>query len=101
MGMGALFGKNPETPTIAKPELLDDTKKADEMEKELYKLSLREYVEQSRILKQDIKKMYAVILGQCTDAMLNKLKALEDYKKFNDEADSARLLQEKDYIPVR
>ena len=92
--VGALFGKNPETPTVAKPDPLTENQKKDEMEKELYKLALREYVEQSRKLKQDVKKMYAVILGQCTEAMINKLKAIEDYEKFNDNADSARLLQE-------
>ena len=60
----------------------------------MYKLALREYVEQSRKQKQDTKKMYAVILGQCTDAMMNKLKALDDYDKINDEADCAKLLRE-------
>ena len=92
--MGALFGKNPEKPTITKPTPLTDKQKEDETEVELYKLALREYVEQSRKQRQDIKKMYAVVLGQCTDAMINKLKALDDYEDFNDEADCARLLRE-------
>ena len=92
--MGALFGKNPETPTIEKPKPLDDKQKTDETEVELYKLALREYVEQSRKQRQDIRKMYSVVLGQCTDAMLNKIRAIDDYEEFNDKADCARLLSE-------
>ena len=73
--VGALFERNPTMPSIAKPVPLTEQQKTDDTEKELYKLALREYVEQSRKMKQEVKKLYAVILGQCTDAMTNKLKA--------------------------
>ena len=52
--IGALFGKNPETPTISKPMPLTPAQKADETEVELYKLALREYIEQSCKQQQDI-----------------------------------------------
>ena len=89
-----MFGKNPETPMITKPTALTPAQKADETEVELYKFALWEYVEQSCKQKQDIKKMYAVILGQCTDAMMNKLKALDEYDEINDEANCTKLHRE-------
>ena len=92
--VGSLFGKNPKTPEVKKPTPLTELQKKDETEKELYKLALREYVEQSRKMKQEVKKIYGVILGQCTEAMVNKLKALDNFDDFNDKADSAELLTE-------
>ena len=61
---------------------------------ELHKLALREYIEQNCKQRQDIKKMYAVILGQYIDAMINKFKALDEYDEINNRANCARLLRE-------
>ena len=59
---------------------------------ELYKLTLKEYVEMSRKIKQETKKLYRVVLGQCTKVVINKLKALNEYEKMNNKEDCAKLL---------
>ena len=44
-------------------------------------------------MKNKIKKMYAVVYGQCTEAMTNKLKALDGYNDMHEKGDCAKLLQ--------
>ena len=90
--VGALFWKNPTNPTFAKPTALTEAQKKDKTELELYKLALKKYVEMSRKIRQETKKLYGVVLGQCTEAVINKLKALDKYEKMNDEEDCAKLL---------
>ena len=90
--LGTLFGRNPAMPMITKPVMIDEQKQ-DETEKGLFKLELYNYMETYRKIKQEVKKMYAIVLGQCMEVMINRLKANEDYKDMNDEGDCARLLQ--------
>ena len=40
--LGSLFGKTPNTPTLAKPKPLSDEEKDDETEVELHKFALKE-----------------------------------------------------------
>ena len=91
LDQGALFGKSPSQPTIEKPELVDKT---DTAEVELYKLELREYMDEKRKSAKDTKKMYAVILGQCTEALLSKIKANDDFEEMNDAANTVWLIGE-------
>ena len=89
--LGTLFGKSPAMPSVEKPTITDEQKK-DTAEVELHKLELKEYMEVKRKMAQEVKKMYAVIFGQCTEAMLNKVKASEDYEEMNDEGNAVWLL---------
>ena len=91
--LGLLFGKSPAMPTVKKPVLTEEAKK-DQSEVEMHRLKLKEYMEVKRKMVVEVKKMYAIILGQCTEAMLNKIKASRNYEEMNDEGNVIWLLTE-------
>ena len=84
---GALFGTSPSLPTLDKPTIDDAT---DLELLEIFKLELREYMDEKRKMAKDTKKLYAIILGQCTEALLSKIKANEDFEEKNDDAEEGQ-----------
>ena len=64
--LGNLFGKSPIMPTAKKPELAEKDKE-DQTAVEMYKLELKEYMDVKRKMGVEIKRMYAIVLGQCTE----------------------------------
>ena len=49
---------------------------------------------QLRKQKQEVRKTYAVVLGQCTEPMVSRIKTLDNYEEMNNKADCVTLLQE-------
>jgi hypothetical protein len=52
------------------------------------------YVKRKMYLQENLKTIYSLVLGQCTDVVLAKLEASNTYNKMSEEADSIRLLKE-------
>jgi hypothetical protein len=74
----------PVDPTEEKPTLTD---------KDIRKQSVVEYVRRNNKLTQNMETVYSLILGQCTEYMVAKLKGLPEYNSFNDSVDLIKLLK--------
>jgi hypothetical protein len=53
-----------------------------------------EYAKRKMYLQENLKTLYSLVLGQCTDVVLAKLEARDTYNEMPDEADSIKLLKE-------
>jgi hypothetical protein len=53
-----------------------------------------EWAKRKMYLKQNLKTLYSLVLGQCTDVVLAKLEASNTYTKMLEEADLMKLLKE-------
>jgi hypothetical protein len=60
-------------------------------DKEIWKQSVVEYVRRDNKLTQNMETVYSLIIDQCTEYMLAKLKGLPEYNTFNDGVDLIRL----------
>ena len=60
-------------------ELIDEEKK-DSVKLEIHKEEIKEYVNDLRILKSNLKKLYSLIDGNCTEIVQTILKVDEDYQ---------------------
>jgi hypothetical protein len=58
---------------------------------EIWKQLVVEYVRRNNKLTQNMETLYSLILGQCTEYMVAKLKGLPYYKNFNDSVDLIKL----------
>ena len=75
---------------IKKPELYmgDDV-----IEMKIHELKIAQYVKSQSKLESECKKFYAVILGQCTEYMIAKMKATPGFKDMHMNKDSLMLLK--------
>ncbi|KAI2499682.1 Reverse transcriptase (RNA-dependent DNA polymerase) [Fragilaria crotonensis] len=74
----SLFAFEPSEPTIEKPvDLPPDHSTTDEM---IWKEEIKAYVNRMGILRSNLAALFAVALGQCSDAMKAKLKLLKEYE---------------------
>ena len=76
--LAALFTDDIEAPSVEAFE--DLPPEPSETTKAIWNAELREYVKRKGIFKSNIASLHAVILGQCSLAMKDKLKTLPDYK---------------------
>ena len=53
-----------------------------------------EYAKRKMYLQENVKTLYSLVLGQCTDVVLAKLEASDTYNEMSEEADSMKLLKE-------
>ena len=65
---------------------------ADNVEKYISKEDIKEYAMNNRVLTRSAKKLYSLVLGQCTKGLHAKMKAKEDRKKIYDKRNSVELL---------
>ena len=60
---------------------------------EQYKLLYKSYFDKKHKREESQKKIYALILGQCTQAMVDRLEASEEYEDVNNSNDPVELLK--------
>ena len=78
-------------PTIKLPDDLptDATAAA----KRSWEKKVDECTKKELILEENMKTLYSIIWGQCTELMRQRIQALPEYKKMNSDADSLTLLK--------
>ena len=65
-----------------------------EINVQIYNQEVKEYVKNKGILKRNIQKTYGLIWGQCSEALKELVRHLEDYKDKSREFDVILLLEE-------
>jgi hypothetical protein len=60
----------------------------------IWEKEVDEYVKRKMYLQENLKTLYSLVLGQCTDVILAKLEASDTYNEMSEEADSMKLLKE-------
>ena len=78
-------------PIIKIPE--DLAKNASETEKYVWKKEVDEYVKQKSYLKQNMKTLYALVWGQCTDIMKQRIEGTTEFETLSNERDGLGLLK--------
>jgi hypothetical protein len=82
---------NIKTPILKEPE--DVGLDATSIQKQISAEKVKVFVQQTLILKNNLKAMYAVIWGQCSENMQNKVKTLEGFKDAQSNNDYVWLLK--------
>jgi hypothetical protein len=84
-----------EMPTLTRPTAAvpDKDGKVDDMSKLIAEKMVNEYVRQLTTLHQNIRTLYSLVWGQCTDAMRQRVEALKEYDKVHSELNGLELLK--------
>ena len=61
------------------------TDNVDPTEKYMWETEVREAIKEKKDLKKQIQKLYAVVIGQCTDSMIARVEAHDDFNTASDE----------------
>jgi hypothetical protein len=80
------------TPTVTRPNALDDKEKADVLTYTIWLEEVSAYTKRLGIIRQNMKAVFAVIWGQCSESLKDKVKSLADYKSKVTEGDCVWLL---------
>ena len=75
---------------ISKPKFYEGS---DPGEQRIYDLKINQYVINQEKLETEIKKLYSLVIGQCTEEMISKLKTLNTYKDMHHKKDALNLLK--------
>ena len=78
-------------PTLEKPEAL--YLMADAVDKYIYKEYFKAYAHINQALTSSAKKLYSLVLGQCTESKRAKMKGKEDRNNIDDKINSVELLK--------
>jgi hypothetical protein len=81
--------------TLALPTLNPPPNPADDADKFVLKIvekELDEFIRRRSQLRENIKSLYSLLWGQCTENMRNHFEALDDYEAFSDELNGLDLL---------
>ena len=78
-------------PTLEKTEALDSM--TGDVDKDIYKEYVNAYANENCALTRSAKKLYSLVLGQCTESLRAKMKGKEDWKKIDDKSNSVELLK--------
>lgn len=84
-------------PTFAKPvkpQPLADESDIDETDTMIWKKEVDYYVKRVTMLDSNLRKIYSLVWGQCSDVMREKIEALEAYETIKTEYDVLALLKE-------
>jgi hypothetical protein len=63
------------------------------VEFELWKMARRNYEKQAEARRRNSSRVYALIIGQCSQALRNRMEASEDWEQINEDSDVMALLQ--------
>ncbi len=85
-----LVVKNMALPTLLAP--VDPLEGASQTEERIWEKNVDEFVRQGNYLSENVKTLYSLIWGQCTDIMRQKLEALEDFDRMLAEGDGLAIL---------
>jgi hypothetical protein len=88
-------------PTLQQPADPTDDEAKSPAKMEIWKLKLKRFVEREDKLQDNLKASYAVIWGQCSEAMKAKLTSLPNYATFSKKHDCAAILKEIKAIMYR
>jgi Reverse transcriptase (RNA-dependent DNA polymerase) len=80
-----------EMPVIPQPD--DPPAGASKSEQFIWQERCKEWLKQENILKQNIKLLYSLVWGQCTDTMKQKIEALSNYDDIKSSVDGLKLLK--------
>jgi hypothetical protein len=80
-----------EVPEFVMPE--DPAKDATETEREIWKVEVKEFVHKRRSIRENLKMLYSLAWGQCTDIMRQKIEALDNHEQMATESDGLGLLR--------
>ena len=75
--MEPLFYPEPQDPRLPLPDELPET--ASPMERTLWEHELREFVKKKDVFRGNLLAVHAIIIGQCSECMQDKLKALGEF----------------------
>mmetsp|Transcript_21327 Transcript_21327/g.32629 ORF Transcript_21327/g.32629 Transcript_21327/m.32629 type:complete len:175 (+) Transcript_21327:65-589(+) len=78
-------------PTLDKPDKLDED--ADDTDKEIWKHEYKEYVKRKSALAGNIRKLYTILWGQCSEWMQAELKGSDSFRMIQIKRDAIELLQ--------
>ena len=87
------------TPSVSQPAALDPT--ASELDKQIFNLRLKKFVDHEDTLMANMHALFAVIWGQCSATMTTKLETHLDLSTWKAAADCASLLKEIQCISLR
>ena len=90
--MAQLFADDMMEPVLELPMALDDD--ASIVEKAIWAEELREFVKRKGVFKGNLALIHAVIYGQCSESMKDKLKSLTEYKDAMKQNNCVWLLQQ-------
>jgi hypothetical protein len=76
--------------SIKKPELYTGS---DPMDLKIQELEIGQYVKTKARFEMEVKKLYAVIIGQCTEMMMTKLKAMPTFNDIHNNKNTLELLK--------
>ena len=79
-----------EETTIPEPD--DPDPGASETQKAIWRERVKKYVARTEFLEENIKSLYSLVLGQCTDIMRQKIEADPDFDDYSKERDGLSLL---------
>jgi hypothetical protein len=80
-----------EVPAFVMPE--DPAEDATETEREIWKVEVKEFVHRRRSIRENLKTLYSLAWGQCTDIMRQKIEALDNHEQMATESDGLGLLR--------
>ena len=64
-----------------KPVKLNDKERKNTVDVEIHKEEIKEYVKDLKTIKSNLKKLYSLIYGNCTESVQTMIKADEDYEE--------------------
>ena len=78
-------------PNLEQPQ--DPGQEADAVDRRIFDEEIKFFVQQRNLLKQNVKKAYALVWGQCTKAIREKVKRVSGYETLSQAQDVIQLLQ--------
>ena len=94
-----LFGDEIEEPKLE--ELEDLPQNYTETQKAIWDQELREYFKRKGVFKSNLANVYAVVFGQCSEPMKDKIRALKQYKEQSKKNNCVWLLQQIQLVTLR
>jgi hypothetical protein len=76
---------------LEKPDPPEDAD--DEGDKRIWEKEIDEYVREKKCLKENLKTLYSLVWGQCSDVIRTRIEALDNHEEMSLKGDSIGLLQ--------
>jgi Reverse transcriptase (RNA-dependent DNA polymerase) len=99
--MMCLTSSEMETPCVTKPKPLSKEERDDELEVALWKEKVSAYSKRTDVIEQNMKAIFAVIWGQCSESMKDKIRSNDKHKIKLTQGDCIWLLTEIKGIMLR
>jgi hypothetical protein len=84
---------NLELYVIPMPQDLPTTPEPSALTKKIWDEQVKRYVERDSYLTDNVKTLFAIVIGQCTEVMIAKLEALPNYDDIVEDGDGVELLK--------